>query len=131
MTEPKFTPPGMTVVEHGIEAGIHWATCRARLGAVNGYVHIPKGHPWDGLDYDDIDVDVHGGLTYARNGWIGFDTLHSGDYWPGMPWQIDGDRHWTAEQVAAETRQLARKVAAAENLVESTKLTMPTLSTRC
>lgn len=62
-----------------------------------GYVAVPPGHPWHGKGYDDIqnEVDVHGGLTYARacSGavchvpapgepddvwWIGFDLGH---YW--------------------------------------------------
>ena len=29
----------------------------------NGYVIIPEGHPMHGKHYDDIKVDVHGGLT--------------------------------------------------------------------
>lgn len=72
-------------------------------GFANGYVIIPKGHKAHGLDYDDIKVSVHGGLTFARpinellevknegvnwdeltnedkDGWlVGFDTCHVGD----------------------------------------------------
>lgn len=81
-------PRGMTARDSGVEAGIQWATCTAPLyGAVNGYVRITEGHPWFGLGYDAIEVDVHGGLTFGSDsdGWIGFDTLHSGDIWPGLP----------------------------------------------
>jgi hypothetical protein len=65
------------------------------LGWGNGYVVLPKGHPMHGRGYDDIPVDVHGGLTFAQavedtgyeelgeedaGGWIvGFDTAHWGD----------------------------------------------------
>lgn len=99
----------------GVEDGIEWRTLAAPLyGAVNGYVRIPEDHPWHGLDYDAIDVRVHGGITFADEGWIGFDTLHLGDYWPGMPYGENfADTHWTWEMVADETRELARKVAAA------------------
>lgn len=61
----------------------------------NGYVAIPKSanHPWFGKKYDDIPVNIHGGLTFARStneyNWdrewdeehwiIGFDTSHGGD----------------------------------------------------
>ena len=80
---------------------------RVAHGWGNGYVFIPKGHKYYGVDYDDIPVDVHGGLTFSEslesikeygawgvilpegvNGdeWvIGFDTCHSGDTmskWP-------------------------------------------------
>jgi len=68
----------------------------------NGYVVIPPGHPCHGVDYDEIDVDVHGGLTFGQKAsecadwpeiedsdkdcWIvGFDTAHYGDtirQWP-------------------------------------------------
>ena len=33
-----------------------------------GYIGVPKGHLWHGMDYDDLrDVDVHGGLTWSDN----------------------------------------------------------------
>ncbi|MGW8936016.1 hypothetical protein [Gordonia terrae] len=104
----------MTAINGGVESGIVWATCQAPCyGAVNGYVKVPDGHPWYGLDYEMIDVEVHGGLTFARDGWIGFDTLHLGDVWPGVPeTHFDhGGRRWTPDLVAAEARSLARKVA--------------------
>lgn len=59
---------------------------------LNGYVALPKGHPWYGKGYDDIDVEVHGGLTFAREGnghewergywWVGFDCAHAWDLVP-------------------------------------------------
>ena len=57
----------------------------------NGYVRIPEGHEHYGKKYDDIDYNVHGGLTFSEiipdndsqawppGHWIGFDTAHSGD----------------------------------------------------
>lgn len=57
-----------------------------QLGHRCGYVEIPKGHELFEKDYEDIDVQVHGGLTYANhyvapegeteNWWIGFDCAH-------------------------------------------------------
>ena len=57
------------------------------MGHRCGYIAIPKGHKLYGKDYDEIDISVHGGLTYAEyseNGypveceepvyWIGFDS---------------------------------------------------------
>lgn len=35
-----------------------------RTGYANGYVAIPSSHPMYGTDYNDIDVDVWGGLTF-------------------------------------------------------------------
>lgn len=63
----------------------------------NGYVLIPKGHKLHGKHYDDINVNIHGGLTFSDEvdenfaeklglnvsdvgSWaVGFDTAHYGD----------------------------------------------------
>lgn len=46
----------------------------------NGYVKLPKGHKYYGVDYSDIPVDSPGGLTYSKeegDEWVvGFDTVH-------------------------------------------------------
>lgn len=52
-----------------------------------GYVRIPSGHPWYGKNYDEIQVYVHGGLTYSgfknellpSGYWVGFDCRHLND----------------------------------------------------
>lgn len=61
---------------------------------LNGYVALPPGHPCYGKAYDDIDVEIHGGLTFASEGdgemwekgywWVGFDCAHAGDLVPKM-----------------------------------------------
>jgi hypothetical protein len=73
-------------------------------GSLCGYVGVPKGHPFYEKEYDNADVDVHGGLTFAGKcqevvnecegichkapegeddvWWLGFDTAHSGDLAP-------------------------------------------------
>ena len=61
----------------------------------NGYVRIAEGHKYHGKTYDDIDVQVHGGLTFGEHivnndnfsdgYWVGFDTAHHSDTrqrWP-------------------------------------------------
>lgn len=116
-------PRRMTARDHGVEEGVRWATCNAPMyGAVNGYVLVPEGHPWHGLDYDaeELDVRAPGGLTFGSvDGWIGFDTLHFMDLWEGsgQPHYCQEGRCvctvWTPEMVAEETRALARQVAEA------------------
>lgn len=71
--------------------------------SMNGYVRLPdefRGRPLCG---DDMDVRVHGGVTYGADddGWIGFDTAHAGDSWldPDVP-ESDHDR---------VTRELAQR----------------------
>lgn len=79
---------------------------RNGMGALCGYVGVSEGHPWFAKDYDDMEADVHGGLTYAdfcqedmdeghsichvvdpgepdRVWWLGFDCAHCGDLIPG------------------------------------------------
>jgi hypothetical protein len=107
----------------GVEDGIEWFTCRAPVwDAVNGYARLPEGHPWRGLSLQMEDYDkgpaIHGGITYGPDsaGWIGFDTAHSGDVWPGIPQSLVGtgwDRHWNEDMVAEEARHLARQIAEA------------------
>lgn len=56
------------------------------LGFRTGYVGIPKGHKLFNVDYCEIDVSCHGGLTYSESylvdqtdddiWWIGFDCGH-------------------------------------------------------
>lgn len=65
-----------------------------------GYVGVKPGHLAHGKGYDDVSVDIHGGLTYSEKcgnfichedptgeentWWLGFDTCHLGDTSPGM-----------------------------------------------
>ena len=78
----------------------------------NGYAVVFKGHPAYGKDYLDIDVYVHGGLTYTdsvnssnwdglteemKDGWVfGFDTAH----------YCDDMERWPKEAVERETENL-------------------------
>lgn len=66
-----------------------------------GYVDVPQGHPMHGKHYDDVAVDVHGGLTYSESegdAWrFGFDTAHFGD----------GPAERSEEYVTAQCERLA------------------------
>jgi len=46
-----------------------------------GYVGLPKIHKLCQLDYDDIDVDVHGKLTFANFGTHLTDEQHASTTW--------------------------------------------------
>jgi len=52
---------------------------------LNGYIYLSPTHPWYKKHYNEIDAEVHGGLTYSEldketGYWcIGFDTNHAGD----------------------------------------------------
>jgi len=54
-------------------------------GFLNGYVCVPVDHLFYQKEYQDIDIDCHGGLTFGEcsdRHWIGFDCAHSFDYVP-------------------------------------------------
>ena len=61
------------------------------------YIKLPKGHKYENVDYGNIPLTVHGGLTYGESClivavvdgkqikdetgyWIGWDYAHCGDY---------------------------------------------------
>lgn len=76
---------------------------RSDSGALCGYLAVPPGHLWHGVGYSELDVEVHGGLTYSGRGeagtlirdalapaepddswWLGFDCMHGFDLVPRM-----------------------------------------------
>lgn len=83
----------------------------------NGYVILDRIHPWAGVDYWDIPVEVHGGLTFGRyltkediyffsidpedvgKYMIGFDTAHYGD----------NITKWSKDAVQEEADRLLRQ----------------------
>lgn len=90
----------------------------------NGYVILDEWHPWFGMDYDEIPVHIHGGLTLGRyisefdTTWctdikdseigkylIGFDTCHYGD----------NLANWSKEDVQKEANRLLIQCANAVN----------------
>jgi hypothetical protein len=99
----------------------HGFTCTLKrvpgMGHLCGYVDLPKGHPWHGEHYDDIDADVHGGLTYGKaegDCWrIGFDCAHAGDFVPVASFAGEHAAYRDAAYVTAECESLARQAAEA------------------
>jgi len=81
--------------------------------SINAYFGVPITHPLAGHSYDNIPVDVHGGLTFSHEGddkylpsgfwWYGADYAHSGDYcFYDIEYNLDhkgGDKAWTPEEV--------------------------------
>lgn len=73
----------------GTHRGFEYKVIVMDMGHRCGYVCLPENHPWYNKNYCDIDVRIHGGLTFSEmcnghpilsNGyWIGFDCLHAFD----------------------------------------------------
>lgn len=96
--------------------------------SVNGYVMIPKSHPWASIHPEKIPAMVHGNITFSSlcgslpfhilGFWIGFDTGHRGDttkkevpcdeYDVGSPYE---GHMWTVEEVISETKRLAEQAS--------------------
>ena len=75
----------------GYYKGFRYVIVFQSMGHRCGYVEIPKDNKLYGKDYEDININCHGGLTYSKfnnrnypveynNGYfIGFDCSHCGD----------------------------------------------------
>ena len=91
-----------------LESSHRWGPTKRGWG--NGYVRIVEGHPFYGMNYMDIPVNVHGGLTFGDHVmdnnhfpdgyWVGFDTAHYGD----------DSEIWTIEAVSDETIHLFNEI---------------------
>jgi hypothetical protein len=107
---------------------------RNHVGCWCGYVGIPKDNPiladiddindedYMNMDYDNIPLDVHGGLTYGKLVedlyWVGFDCAHLGDYWP----KSLEDRARMNEVLKSETISNPAIVQALKNFLEGSSL---------
>lgn len=118
--------------------GMQCLLVRGPSGAWCGYVGVDPTHPAHGKDYVDVDVDVHGGLTYAehcqdggpichvpKSGepehlyWLGFDCAHYMDYLPehdsdgarGAWCGAPGGSYRDINYARHQTRHLARQLA--------------------
>jgi hypothetical protein len=106
------------------------------IGNLCGYVGVGSAHPAYGVDYNHLDLDAHGGLTYAdrcQEGhphvgvgvchvpfpgrsediwWLGFDCAHSGDRlpWSYIPLVSETTRYRDQDYVAAEVTNLAAQL---------------------
>lgn len=110
------------------DTGLPCLIVRNNGGALCGYVGVDKSHPAFELDYDEVNVDVHGGLTYADKcsshicheveegeddniWWLGFDCSHSGDRSPSYTFSSSyGERYRNVEYVTEEIKGLARQL---------------------
>lgn len=95
------------------------------------YIKIPKTHKYYGIDYNDLDINVHGGLTYSKNkliinfkelkGWfIGWDYAHYGDY---VSWQEKtlskikewgsskfSNKKWTTQEILEDVKSVCKQL---------------------
>lgn len=125
------------VLGEGEHHGYEWLVVNNGRGYRCGYVRVPKGHPWYGVDYDNVRTagdgwpSVHGGLTFAEHDvpcdkggpddgyWLGFDCAHCFDAPdPALPSDHNFTNYAhgevrTQEYVEAECRSLCEQAEAA------------------
>jgi hypothetical protein len=119
--------------------GLPCLIVRGPSGAWCGYVGVPRPHPSYGEDYDYVNVEVHGDLTYAGKcqghgrichlveagedddvWWLGFDCSHSWDFSPGYRSRMDGDETYRDQAyVAAEVENLAKQLKERDHVDQS------------
>lgn len=114
-----------TIVRNKKIGNLRFVILRANF-SWTAYVGVPEEHELAGKDYDSIDVDCHGGLTYAGKGgdgflpkgyyWFGWDYAHLGDYtWYEAddyhPKFLDrtNDKKWTIEQVEHDSKETIKQ----------------------
>lgn len=91
------------------------------------YIKLPNDSKYFGKVYDDIQIDVHGGLTYSRdhlwtgegekeiNGWfIGWDYAHYGDYM-GYEEMLPANirtcgKKWTTQEIKEEVFDAIKQI---------------------
>lgn len=85
-----------------------------------GYVILTSDNKFYNVDYNDIPVNVHGGLTFSNfydgEYMIGFDCAHSGDLLPGLSSLVNSLLHSDEvyrdmEYVKSECESLAEQIS--------------------
>lgn len=90
------------------------------------YIRIPKDHKFFGKEIEQIDINVHGGITYSEEGlciengkeaegwFIGRDYGHYGDYlgfeerYPRV--YRSGGKKWTTKEIYKEVRAVCYQI---------------------
>jgi len=95
------------------EDGIQRLILNIRGGHFTQYLGIPKDHPLAGLDYEELPIGCHGGLTFSDEidskycsedlYWYGWDYMHLGDYDEFS--KSDKDKDWTLDEVIEDGQQ--------------------------
>jgi hypothetical protein len=79
------------------------------------YVKIPKNDNLYNVSYDNIDLDVHGGLTYSNlennEFWIGWDYAHFGDLCLYSVLNYDSNnKKWTLEELKEDCKNAINQI---------------------
>ena len=112
-----------TIYHSGMRQGVKYLILRGPV-SVNAYLGIPEDHPLAGQDYNDVNLPVHGWLTFARFGedgsswlpefyWFGWDYAHSGDRcFHDLEYHVfrPDDIEWTPDMIFKEVKEAIPKL---------------------
>lgn len=107
---------------------IHCSIHRNDIKTLCGYITLTKDSSLYGVDYDDINISVHGGITYNaydkdENWVIGFDCGHYGDLTPyfllkeDFPFNSFGE-YRDMEYVKSECESMAEQASVFSKSIE-------------
>ena len=89
------------------------------------YIQIPKEHRYYKKNYDDIDINCHGGLTFSKSDlyfnpteswWIGWDYAHGNDYmgYYGLDclkgFDHSNDKKWTTQELLNDVKDVIKQL---------------------
>lgn len=114
------------------KSGLDCLIVRNHIGGLCGYVGVPPTHKYYELSYDEVDADVHGGLTFSnfcdpsekedtnichtgdianpKVWWLGFDCVHGGDDYPTEHFNFPDNVYRNFEYVKTEVEKLAEQL---------------------
>lgn len=115
-------------VLHWVDSGLDCLIVRNHSGALCGYVGLPEGHKYFEEHYQNIRIDVHGGITYSSPKcttdsiefdkllyWIGFDCSHSWDYSPMFDYNFESvEQYKNIEYVKNEINSMIEQLTNGE-----------------
>lgn len=94
-----------------VRRGGMWAWC--------GYVKIPENHQYHEKNFEEMEINVHGGFTGGDNeGRIGFDTCHYKDRWPVSVYDMglhQQGHYWTYEDTVEEVKKIVDQLIETES----------------
>jgi hypothetical protein len=123
-------PSGKIFVSE-IDNGLRFVIVRGPA-ALCAYVGLPEDHPLAGFSNEDINVNAHGGLTYAGAGdgvagrvtgwfWYGWDYAHAGDasFYDAIRGKREDETRWDVAAVVADSQSTLDEFRRLANLAES------------
>ena len=125
MVYKRWCPENIDTLDEGIYKNFHYAIIS--LGSHPcAYVELPREHKYYGLEYDDIPIECHYGLTYSSNDgivfpaenenhkdgfWIGWDYAHLGDYVYNSFYSCSHkEKQWTTEEIFEEVKDVIEQL---------------------